>query len=118
MDLEEVRNYCLKKPGTTESFPFDDETLVFKVASKMYCLGNLTPPISLNLKCEPIKAIEIREEFEEISPGFHMNKKHWNTVDLEGNLSNSFIQQLIDDSYDLVFNKLTKKENQSIINNI
>jgi len=114
MDFEEVRNHCLSKPGTTESFPFDEETLVFKVASKIYCLGNLTPPLKLNLKCDPVIAIELREEYEEIISSYHMNKNHWNTVDLEGKLSNTFIKQLIDDSYILVFEKLTKREKQSL----
>ncbi len=114
MDIEQLREYCLKKQGVTESLPFDEEILVFKVGSKMFALINITPPHSVNLKCEPEKAIELREEYEEIIPGYHMNKKHWNTVDIEGNLSNSFIQELIDDSYNLVYQKLTKKEKDSI----
>ncbi len=114
MDLDEIRKYCLMKPGSSESFPFDDETLVFKVADRMFCLCNLNPPFSINLKCDPEKAIELREEFQEIIPGYHMNKKHWNTINLEGNLSNAFINQLIDDSYNLVFNKLTNKQKESL----
>ena len=113
MDLEEVRNYCLSKPGTTESFPFDEETLVFKVASKLFCLSNLTPPIRINLKCDPVTAIELRDENEEIIPGYHRNKNHWNTISLEGKLSNIFIMQMIDDSYCLVVEKLTKREKQT-----
>jgi len=110
MDIEELRDYCLKKAKVTESFPFNEVTLVFKVGSKMFCLTNLNPPFSINLKCEPGRAIELREEYEEIMPGFHMNKKHWNTIDLEGNLSNKLIKKLISDSYMLVVNKLSIKE--------
>ena len=109
MNIDSLQNYCLNKKGVTEGFPFDEETLVFKVAGKMFCLVNLTPPWSTNLKCDPEKAIELREEYEEIIPGFHMNKKHWNTVDLHGNLKESLIEELIDDSYSLVFAGLPKK---------
>ncbi len=113
MNLETLQEYCLKKKGVTESFPFDKETLVFKVAEKMFCLINLTPPWSVNLKCNPEKAIELREEYEEIIPGYHMSKKHWNTVDLHGTLRNSLIEELIDDSYNLVFAGLSKKVRES-----
>lgn len=114
MNIDDLRNYCLNKPGVCESFPFDQNTLVFKVSSKMFCLTIISGPFSINIKCEPEKAIELREEFEEISPGFHMNKKHWNTVDLEGRLENTFLQKMIDDSYFLVYEKLTKKEKEGI----
>lgn len=109
MNIDKLQKYCLNKKGVTEGFPFDEETLVFRVADKMFCLVNLTPPWSINLKCDPEKAIELREEYEEIIPGFHMNKKHWNTVDLHGNLKESLIEELIDDSYNLVFAGLPKK---------
>jgi len=112
MDFDELRNYCLSKSCVSESFPFDEETLVFKVSSKMFCLINSAPPFSVNLKCDPEKAIELREEYEEVKPGYHMSKKHWNTVDLEGSLSTEFLKGLIDDSYNLVVEKLTKKEKQ------
>ena len=114
MDFEELRDYCLRKQGVNESFPFDEETLVFKVCSKMFCLINSKPPFSINLKCDPEKAIELREEYEEIIPGYHMSKKHWNTVDIEGDLSDKFLQELLDNSYNLVVEKLTKKEKKSI----
>ena len=114
MDIEEVREYCLSKKKVTEGFPFDNETLVFKVLNKMFCLSNLTHPISMNLKCMPEKAIELREEFDEIKPGYHMNKKHWNTVELEGSLSKSLILKMIDDSYNLVVSKLPKKEQKKL----
>ncbi len=110
MDTEKVREYCLKKNNVTESFPFNDETLVFKIFGKMFCLLNLVYPYSVNLKCEPEKAVKLREEFEEIKPGFHMNKKHWNTVDLTGELQEDFIKNLIDNSYNLVVSKLPKSK--------
>ena len=116
MNIDDLQKYCMQKKGVTESFPFDDETLVFKVAEKMFCLVNLTPPWSINLKCNPEKAIELREKHEEITPGYHMNKKHWNTVDLHGTLKDSFIRKLIDDSYDLVVAGLPKKIKAEIIN--
>ncbi len=114
MNLETLQEYCLQKKGVTEGFPFDKETLVFKVAEKMFCLINLTPPWSVNLKCNPEKAIELREEYEEIIPGYHMSKKHWNTVDLHGSLRNSLIEELIDESYALVFAGLSKKVRGSL----
>ncbi|MCK5457954.1 MAG: MmcQ/YjbR family DNA-binding protein, partial [Melioribacteraceae bacterium] len=101
MNIDSLQNYCLNKKGVTEGFPFDEETLVFKVAGKMFCLINLTPPWSTNLKCDPEKAIELREEYEEIIPGFHMNKKHWNTVEIN-NLPYDLLIELIDHSYDLI----------------
>ncbi len=110
MDVEEVREYCLNKYKVTEGFPFDNETLVFKVLGKMFCLLNLSNHASINLKCKPERAIELREEFDEIKPGFHMNKKHWNTVDLEGTLLPEMITKMIDDSYNLVVDNLPQKE--------
>jgi predicted DNA-binding protein (MmcQ/YjbR family) len=115
MGLDELQQYCNKKNGVTESFPFDDETLVFKVAEKMFCLVNITPPWSINIKCNPEEAIELRELHEEITPGYHMNKEHWNTIDLNGTLKNSLIEKLIDDSYNLVFAGLTKKVRTSLM---
>jgi len=88
MDIEQIQKYCKKKAEVTESFPFDDETLVFKVANKIFCLASLTPPFSINLKCDNEKAIELRERFEEVIPGYHMNKAHWNTIMLDGTLRN------------------------------
>lgn len=109
MNIDALQKYCLNKKGVTEGFPFDEETLVFKVVEKIFCLVNLTSPWSINLKCDPEKAIELREEYEEIIPGFHMNKKHWNTIDLNGTLKDSLIENLIDESYNLVCAKLPKK---------
>lgn len=114
MTLDELQQYCNSKNRVTESFPFDDETLVFKVAEKMFCLINLTPPWSINLKCNPEKALELREEYEEIAPGYHMNKKHWNTVDLHGTLKDSLVRGLIDDSYNLVIAGLPKRVRETL----
>ena len=110
MNIEEFRNYCLAKKFVTESFPFDAQTLVFKVANKMFALSGLEhQPSTVNLKCDPERAIELREEFSDIIPGFHMSKKHWNTITIEGNIPNDFIIELIDHSYDLVVKGMPKK---------
>ncbi len=116
MDVEDVREYCLSKKGTSESFPFDDTTLVFKVASKMFCLMNLNFPQSINLKCAPERAVRLREEYEEIIPGYHMNKTHWNTLELNGSLQPALIKELIDHSYELVVNGLKKSEREKLKN--
>ena len=109
MNIETIREYCLKKNGVTEGFPFDEETLVFKVMDKMFALTNINPPFYINLKCDPEKAIELREEHPEVKPGYHMSKKHWNTLDLEGSLRLKFVKEWIDHSYDLVVAGLPKK---------
>jgi predicted DNA-binding protein (MmcQ/YjbR family) len=110
MNIEEFRDYCLSKKHVTESFPFDDVTLVFKVVNKMFALSGLEhKPSTVNLKCDPERAIELRDEYNEVIEGFHMNKKHWNTITIEGNLPNNFITELIDHSYDLVVKGMTKK---------
>ena len=116
MNIEEVRDYCLSKKGTTEEFPFDEVTLVFKVMGKMYVLGNLEGDLSINLKCDPEKAISLREEYEAINPGYHMNKRHWNTVEMDGSLKPDFVKELIDHSYDLVVSKLTRKQKVDLEN--
>lgn len=102
MNIEEVRFYCLTKENTEESFPFNDDTLVFKVNNKIYALLSLSGDSRLALKCNPEKAIRLREIHPEIIPGYHMNKKHWNTIDLKGNLSDALIKELIDHSYELI----------------
>ena len=109
MDIEKLREYCLKKKGVTEGFPFGEDVLVFKVMGKMFCLANLVPPLSVNLKCDPEKAIELREEYSFVRPGYHMNKKLWNTVDLDGVVNPKMLYGWIDDSYKLVVDTLTKK---------
>lgn len=111
MNIEEFRDYCLSKNQVTESFPFDEETLVFKVAGKMFAMAGLEHhPATVSLKCDPEKALELREEYDEITPGYHMNKMHWNSVIIDGNLSHKLIRELIDDSYNLVVKGLPKKQ--------
>ncbi len=109
MDVEKVRLYCLGKPDVTESFPFDETTLVFKVKNKMFALLNLEGEPSINLKCDPEKAVALREHYGQVRPGYHMNKKHWNTVLLDDTLDNDLIKSWIDDSYHLVVAKLPRK---------
>ncbi len=109
MNIEEFRNYCLNKENVSEGFPFDEVTLVIKVHQKIFTLVSLDGPLRVNLKCNPDKAIELREQHTEIIPGYHMNKKHWNTVDLEGSLNDDFIKELIDHSYDLIWRSLPKR---------
>lgn len=109
MDLEEFRTYCLGKSAVSESFPFDNRTLVFKVAGKIFALTDVECYDSVNLKCNPEMAIELREKYEFITSGFHMNKKHWNTVLLHGEISSVLLKELVDHSYSLVFDNLTKK---------
>lgn len=111
MNTEEFRNYCLAKPHTIECFPFDQSTLVFKVGGKMYALCGLDrPDFKVNLKCEPEKAMNLRERYQEVSPGYHMSKKHWNTIDFGKSLSDQLLKELIDHSYSLVYNSLSKKK--------
>ncbi len=109
MDIESIRQYCLNKPGFSEDFPFDESTLVFRVGGKMFALMGIAHFEFINLKCDPEKASILREAHEEIKPGYHMNKKHWNSVYVNGRLSNSFIMEQIDHSYDLVYMSLPKK---------
>lgn len=116
MNIEEYRNYCLSKPCVTEHFPFDEVTLVFKVCNKIFTLSGLeNQPPKINLKCDPERAIALREEYDGIiTPGYHMNKKHWNTIDIS-NLSQGFIEELIDHSYDLIVKSLPKKLRNKLI---
>lgn len=115
MNIEELRMYMLSKKAVSESFPFDNNTLVFKVATKMFALLPLEKSeLSVNLKCDPERAIELRESYSCVTAGFHMSKKHWNTIVLNGELSNDEIRELIDHSYDLVFSNLTKKTQSEI----
>lgn len=109
MDVEEIRAYCLLKRGTEEGFPFGDTTLVIKVGGKIFILINLDVDPSVNLKCDPDRAIELREANPAILPGYHMNKKHWNTVVLDGSLPKSLILEMIDHSYSLVRSSLPPK---------
>lgn len=114
MNIEYYRQYCLTKKGTTEEFPFDNRTLVFKVGGKMFALTDVESFESINLKCDPERAIELREQYSAIIPGYHMNKKHWNTVVLDGSLRESLICSLIDDSYLLVAGSLPKKDREKL----
>jgi predicted DNA-binding protein (MmcQ/YjbR family) len=109
MDLESVRNYCLKKKGVSENLPFGDDTPVYKVAEKIFLIANMTAPISINLKCDPEKAVELREKFDAVTAGYHMNKLHWNTVLLENSIPDKLILSWIDDSYNLVIQAFPKK---------
>lgn len=110
MNIVEIRNFCLAKKGAEETFPFDNETLVFKVMNKMFLLININNPGSMNLKCDPEYAIELREQYSEIVAGWHMSKKHWNTVNLTGSLDKKLLIDLIEHSYLLVVSGLSKKE--------
>jgi predicted DNA-binding protein (MmcQ/YjbR family) len=118
MNIQQFYEFCLSKKGVTEHFPFDEETLVFKVGGKMFALSSLkqwengTP--SLNLKCNPARAEELRAEFNDIRPGFHMSKVHWNTVTLHGDVPGKMVCELITHSYNLIFESLPKKEQAEI----
>lgn len=114
MDIEKVREYCLKRSGVTESLPFNADTPVYKVLGKMFCLANLTPPFSINLKCDPEKAVEFREKYDDVQPGYHMSKVHWNTVFLSTNIPDKLIREWIDDSYNLVASKLSKRDKEKL----
>ncbi len=113
MDIEQVREYCLSIKGTSESFPFDEDTLVFKVLTKMYCLESLQKK-SINIKANPEDVINLIEEYSGITPGYHMNKKHWITIDLEKFTHSDLLKQLILDSYNLIVRKMTKKEKEEL----
>src|SRR5437588_5892643 len=109
MDLESFREYCLSKVAATESMPFGEGVLVFKVAGKIFALAALDEiPVTVNLKCDPDLALELRDRYEQVRPGYHMNKKHWNTVDIEGGIPDFELRKMIDHSYQLVIEKLPK----------
>ncbi len=110
MNLEEFRNYCLSLPGTTEDFPFDESTLCFRVGGKIYTITDIIDqPFRFNLKCDPELAIELRERYENIIPGYHSNKKHWNTIIPDDKIPNELIIKMIRDSYNLIIDSLPKK---------
>lgn len=108
MNVEILREYFLSKDKATESLPFDDETLVFKVMDKMFGLMSLEGDLSINLKCDPEEALTLREQYPAVIPGYHMNKKHWNTVMIDGTIEEDLIRKWIDDSYELVVAKLNR----------
>ncbi len=115
MHLEDIRSFCLLKKGVTEDFPFDEETLVFKVMGKMFLLMNINEPeISVNVKCDPETAIELREKYESVQPGYHMNKKYWNTVNYTGEFSEKEFYKMIDHSYQEVIKGMTRKMREEL----
>ena len=115
MDIELLRESCLSFPYVEEKFPFDEYTLVFYVGSKLFALTDLQTPNSVNLKCDPEQAIELRERYMGIVPGYHMNKKHWNTVVFNADVSDKLILELLHNSYQLVWIKLPRKEREALI---
>ena len=113
MNIQQLYEFCLTKKGVTEHFPFDEDTLVFKVGGKMFALSSLIQwekgNPSVNLKCDPERAQELRAEYDAIQPGFHMSKVHWNTIIVNAGVSDVLFKELMDHSYELVFKSLTKK---------
>lgn len=105
MNIELLREFCLSKNNATESFPFGDDTLVFKAGGKIFALVNLDGDLSINLKCEPSLALELRERYTSVTPGYHMNKTHWNTIYLDGSVPDKEIFSWIDHSYERVSRK-------------
>ena len=107
MDLAQFREYCLNKPGATESTPFGSDVLVFKVGGKMFALAALDEvPTTVNLKCDPDLALDLRDRYEQVRPGYHMNKKHWNTVEIDSGMPDAELRKMIDHSYELVVKRL------------
>jgi len=115
MNMEKFREYCLSRSGVTEELPFDNQTLVYKVMGKIFALTTLDGEVfSFNLKCDPEKAIDLRERFSCVKPGYHMNKRHWNTVVVDGTVPRAELYQWIDHSYELVVSKLTRAQKQTL----
>lgn len=114
MTFDTFRNYCLSLPHASEDFPFDENTLVFRIGGKIFALCNTDLFTSVNLKCDPDKALELREKYPSVRPGYHMNKKHWNTVDVDGITPSDKIREWISHSYDLVRESLPKKEREKL----
>ena len=113
MNLEDFREYCLTKTGVTEGTPFGEDVLVFKVGGKIFALASLDDiPPRVNLKCDPERALDLRDRYEEVQPGYHMNKKHWNTVELSGRIPEAELRSMIDHSYELVAARLRKKRSR------
>jgi len=118
MTFDDLLNYCMAKKGVAKDFPFDKTTLVYRVVNKIFALTDIAEkPLRINLKCDPILALELREEFEAIEPGYHMNKKHWNTVIFNGSIEDRKLEEMIDHSYDLVVKGL-KKDDREILQQI
>lgn len=115
MNLESLRDYCMELPGVTEELPFGPDTLVFKVMGKVFALTSLdSPSFSFNVKCDPEKAEELRASYTDVLPGYHMSKKHWNTIRVSGSISSELLFSWVKDSYDLVVNTLTKTAKQEL----
>jgi predicted DNA-binding protein (MmcQ/YjbR family) len=114
MDIETFRSYCLSKSGASEHLPFDDRTLVFKVGGKIFALCDIENFEGANLKCDPERAVELRERYHAVIPGYHMNKTHWNTVKAGGDVDFNLFKELIDHSYALVVSSLPKREREKL----
>jgi predicted DNA-binding protein (MmcQ/YjbR family) len=114
MNIETFRAYCLAKTAVTESFPFDDTTLVLKVMDKIFAITDLYDEFQIALKCDPLKAIELRETYPAVKPGYHMNKNNWNTITIDGSIPDTLLKFWIDESYLLVVSKMSKK-NQALL---
>lgn len=118
MNIEEIHEYCLSKPGVTEGFPFNETSLVFKVSGKMFALLDLSDEArGISLKCDPDLAVTLRDKYVEVKPAYHFNKKHWNGIDLKGNIPEKLLKQWIDHSYNLVVESLPKAKREKLQNN-
>src|SRR5438552_8048480 len=116
MDLAEFREYCLSKPGATEDTPFGEDVLVFKVGGKVFALAPLDEvPAAASLKCDPDFALELRDRYEQVRPGYHMNKKHWNTVEIDSGIPDAELHKMIDHSYELVLRTLPKVKREKLL---
>ncbi len=114
MNIEEFREHCLSFTGATEDFPFDENTLAFRVMDKIFALTDVNKFSRINLKCDPVKAATLRTLYEEVKPGFHMNKRHWNSVDPKGSIDDEIIKEWINDSYNLVVESLARKKQRKL----
>jgi predicted DNA-binding protein (MmcQ/YjbR family) len=115
MNFRQLRDHCLAKKGATEDFPFGEEVLVFRVMGKIFALTGVEKlPLSVNLKCDPDRAVELRDRWPEVQPGYHMNKTHWNTVELDGSIPDRDVREMIDHSYELVAASLKKREREAL----
>lgn len=115
MNFKEIDIYLLSKKGATFDYPFDDVVRVYRVADKMFALMTEEEPLSINLKCNPFYALELRSLYKSVKAGYHMNKKHWNTVTIDGDVDDTLLKELIDHSYELVYDKLTKKQKELVL---
>ncbi len=115
MTFRSLRDYCLSKPGATEDFPFGEETLVFRVMGKIFALTGIERlPLAVNLKCDPERAVELRDRWPAVQPGYHMNKAHWNTVELDGSIPADEVREMIDHSYERVVSGLKKADRERL----